>query len=854
MYVGKTSVVNVGVSEKQKLNANFNGKIASSRMAVPSAVRPSSENLKAYYLRNKTFSGQTSFGRLPIEHLEHGAYVDEAKNVLFKLLTFPDVQNVSVVIAREVEKLAASAKKEYEIVTHSLKRDFLDPAGVFHLRLGSEQAKSGDKYAFEITKSNGEKVLFCDPYAQRKSVFFKDPSEEGAFLADKASGKAYQADKFAEIYDHHAFKWSDDSWMNGKVKTRISRIASAENGLIPLSQARICEISIPTFSQEGTFDSAIKQIEQMIAKGDFLEDGTGTYNAIELTPVETAYAAKMPTIGYDGVYKGAPQEELGGPDGLKKLVDFCHKKGINVFMDSVPNHSGADNNFFAEGGPYTRNDKIGQFGPLFNFENDFRDNKHVRDLVVNLCCLNWLKNYHIDHMRLDFTKDMDSDMTLRQLFNEMNFHHPHATGTVEDCRAEMLHRLLLSLSKEETCENLVNGMLSKIPAGDREGFRKTVTDTVEQLHASIIKYYDDNSAPVKVCNGGIIHQVNIGGLPNLNIGANSRWAYEYKNAITNCCNNRGGNVSDLLNESEIAVKTKQVVCPAYGNHDETQNEGGLRTIAGLVNKRWNMINRVAGDSLDQKGKRANRATLEIVQKFATGEYQKLDNKARAAFLKSLNINGDVTANEVKTVLLDYALSQNKLSVGYTATLPTAYLNRVGDVGAVEGDFFCRAFTHNTAQEQMERQAEKGYATDMRGIIAGKPGAVAYSEEYQGVIQKANQFIRDLIKFKTSNSAMNSGSIYESSTVAHNSSGILGMHLKKDSSEVFTVSNFSDFSYAKGEYEIQFPAGKWKLAINSDDAKYAGRGDACTKAVSSSGQEKSKIAIPRNALLVFEKVS
>ena len=44
----------------------------------------------------------------------------------------------------------------------------------------------------------------------------------------------------------------------------------------------------------------------------------------------------------------AVQNSYGGPEGLKKLVDACHRRGLAVILDVVYNHLGPEGNYFRE--------------------------------------------------------------------------------------------------------------------------------------------------------------------------------------------------------------------------------------------------------------------------------------------------------------------------------------------------------------------------------------------------------------------------------------------------------------------------------------------------------------------------
>lgn len=788
----------VSVIEYSSNNLNFNTKVFKSQYAgnviVSSynvANAPSLDNLQAYYLQTKP-----SFGRLKIEHLQNGAYVDKTKNVFFKLLTFPDVKKVSVIIAKEVQNTKKSAEKTYEFFSHELKRDISEQAGIFKLNLGSQHAKSGDKYAFEIITSDNKRILAADPYAKRKTVFFKDPEKDPEGYLD--TQKLYRTDKFAEIYDHNEFKWSDDNWRTGLDKRRISRLSNAQNGLKSFNEARILEINIPTFTKEGTFDATAAKIDKFIKKGWFKEDGNGAYNTIEIMPVETSNSLGW---NYDGVYKNAVMEVLGGPDGLKRLVDYAHKKGINMIMDSVPNHFGIDYNKLREVGPYLGCG--GGFGDKPNLENDFRDNKHVRDLIVNACGLNWLRDFHFDGLRLDLTHDMDSDFALRQLVNEVKYHEKHSFVTVEDARVYEAGRLTSKIAEEEIA-----------------------LDKPESVHAEIIKKYDTNSVP-------------------LNIGVDGRWGYEYEHAINAVC---GGHlsVSNLKNEIFASVKRKDILYGARQSHDEKGNIGGVSEIVALMRDKLGMSSKVNGEGDCQIGQRAEQAMQAILESLVSGEYSKIDRKQ---FLAENHVNKDIIENDLNSAL-DFAISQNKISLGLTSILPSP---KMRFQGTIEPFRFFRKFAINTEKDWKAVKLEKGYDIDETALNSSKLDSIPLMENFIKKFEAADQFERDINELAINNKAMSSGYVYESTSTAHDGSQMLGIHLVKDDSEAFAVQNFSEFDY-KGEYEIELPKGTWKEVINSNDKKYAGNGSCKNFDKIESNGGKVRISIPANSMIVFEKVA
>ncbi len=71
------------------------------------------------------------------------------------------------------------------------------------------------------------------------------------------------------------------------------------------------------FTPGGTFDAIIPYIEYLVQLG---------VTAVELMPVAQFPGAR--NWGYDGVFPFAAQNSYGGPQGLKHLVNACHRRGL----------------------------------------------------------------------------------------------------------------------------------------------------------------------------------------------------------------------------------------------------------------------------------------------------------------------------------------------------------------------------------------------------------------------------------------------------------------------------------------------------------------------------------------------
>ncbi len=175
----------------------------------------------------------------------------------------------------------------------------------------------------------------------------------------------------SRLVDHSAFAWTDDGWDGG----------------VPLAEAVVYELHVDTFSTEATYDGVIPKLDHLVRLG---------VTAVELLPV-VEYPGRW-GWGYDGVDLYAPKSGDGGPEGLKRLVDACHAKGLSVIFDVVYNHLGPSGNYLGEFGPYFTDRYGTPWGEAVNL--DGADSDPVRDFVVDNAIM-WLRDYHADGLRLD---------------------------------------------------------------------------------------------------------------------------------------------------------------------------------------------------------------------------------------------------------------------------------------------------------------------------------------------------------------------------------------------------------------------------------------------------------------------
>jgi malto-oligosyltrehalose trehalohydrolase len=252
-------------------------------------------------------------------------------------------------------------------------------------------------------------------------------------------------------YDHTAFPWTDRRWRGG-----------------PLAGSVIYELHVGTFTPTGTFDAAIGKLDHLRSLG---------VHTVELMPV--ASFPGQHGWGYDGINLWAVHEPYGGPDGLKRFVDACHARGLAVLLDVVYNHVGIGNRL-SDFGPYFTDAHVTPWGPAVNLDQPGSD--EVREFLIGNALM-WLRDYHLDGLRLDAVHALEDHRAL---------HFLEELATEVQALAALVNRELVLVAESDTNDPR---LVTSREAGGYGLSAQWSDDFHHAVHAAVTGerqgYYDD---------------------------------------------------------------------------------------------------------------------------------------------------------------------------------------------------------------------------------------------------------------------------------------------------------------------------------------------------------------------------
>jgi maltooligosyltrehalose trehalohydrolase len=227
----------------------------------------------------------------------------------------------------------------------------------------------------------------------------------------------------SRVVDPSSFPWENAEWPGARLEGQI-----------------IYEMHVGTFTREGTWAAAAREIGELAALG---------ITCIEMMPV-----AEFPGRfgwGYDGVDLFAPTRLYGEPDDLRRFVDEAHRHGLAVILDVVYNHFGPDGNYLRQFSPdYFSDRHRTEWGEAINFDGP--GSGPVRELVLANARY-WIEEFHMDGLRLDATQS---------IFDDSGEHILAAVG--REVRAAASGRATIIVAENETQETRL------VRATERSGY------------------------------------------------------------------------------------------------------------------------------------------------------------------------------------------------------------------------------------------------------------------------------------------------------------------------------------------------------------------------------------------------
>ncbi|NWF74291.1 MAG: malto-oligosyltrehalose trehalohydrolase [Nitrospirae bacterium] len=217
------------------------------------------------------------------------------------------------------------------------------------------------------------------------------------------------------IVDPDAYRWRTLNWQGVRMPGQI-----------------IYELHVGAFTQVGTLDAAIEELDELKETGITL---------IELMPV--AECSGRWNWGYDGVSLFAPARAYGDHEALKRFVDEAHARGIGVILDVVYNHFGPDGNYLPQfSSLYLTDRHANEWGQAINFDGPGAQG--VREFFIQNACY-WISECRLDGLRLDALHAIHDDGPLH-IVAELSQHAQTAAGDravvlIAECESQLIRTI-----------------------------------------------------------------------------------------------------------------------------------------------------------------------------------------------------------------------------------------------------------------------------------------------------------------------------------------------------------------------------------------------------------------------------
>ncbi len=234
-----------------------------------------------------------------------------------------------------------------------------------------ENAKQFDGYQYVVTQCDGREVWKADPYGFHQET---RPSTN------------------SKLYDIGGFPWHDEKWRQRREGTRPAE------GCV-----NIYEVHLGSWQR--TEDGQVLNYRDIADRLALYVRDMG-YNYVELLPV-TEYPLDD-SWGYQCVGYFAPTSRYGTPHDFMYLVDRLHRAGIGVILDWVPAHFCKDSHGLIQ----FDGSCLYEYSDPLKWEHESWGTRVFDFGKPEVCSFllssaaYWLREYHIDGLRVDAVASM----------------------------------------------------------------------------------------------------------------------------------------------------------------------------------------------------------------------------------------------------------------------------------------------------------------------------------------------------------------------------------------------------------------------------------------------------------------
>ena len=258
----------------------------------------------------------------------------------------------------------------------------------------------------------------------------------------------------SQVVAPSAYAWSDSNW-----------------GGLAREELVFYELHVGAFTGPGTFKAVQERLSYLQTLG---------VTAIELMPVHD-FPGRW-NWGYDPAALFAPSRAYGSPEALRRLVDAAHQAGLAVVLDVIYNHLGPDGAYANAFAPFLTDKYETPWGSAINLDDEGAAG--VRRFFLDNA-LHWLREYHVDGLRLDATHALHDDRDLHFLAELSTAVNEHVDGFRRHLIAEDYRNLNRLVQPRDAGGYGLDGIWSDdlhhqcrvFTAGDEEGYYQDYQDT-----------------------------------------------------------------------------------------------------------------------------------------------------------------------------------------------------------------------------------------------------------------------------------------------------------------------------------------------------------------------------------------